>query len=77
MARWRNPEYELIQKAITFYLKMHPGADRPSALSSVESQNGFNYVVLRDVTGVLAIFRAFESGELKYLTRWPKWVSNY
>lgn len=44
-----------------------PGND-----SDVQEYNGKQYVVLRNVNGVLAVYRVRNDGMLKGLKRWPQ-----
>ena len=46
--------------------------DQPSSqLSGIEKYEGKEYVVLRNVRGVLAVYRLRNDGLLKRLRRWP------
>ena len=45
---------------------------KPSNSSGVEEIDGRSYVVLRNVRGVLAVYRERTDGVLKRLKRWPK-----
>jgi hypothetical protein len=47
-------------------------ADQPSAASSgQETLKGRNYVVLRNVRGMMAVYRVSNNGSLERLKRWP------
>lgn len=64
---------ELTQRA----LKAHTGklgAQQPAAdLSGPATHGGLDYIVLRNVGGVLAVYRVLPlSKTLKRLKRWPK-----
>jgi hypothetical protein len=48
------------------------GTDQPANDSGVETIDGKDYVVLRNVGGVLAVYRVRTSGALKRLRRWPR-----
>ncbi|WP_311221368.1 MULTISPECIES: hypothetical protein [unclassified Acidovorax] len=66
---------ELTQRAI----KLHTGklgAQQPAAdLSGQANAGGHDYVVLRNIGGVLAVYRVLPiSRALKRLKRWPKAV---
>ena len=52
----------------------HPGAQQPAAdLSGPATDKGLEYIVLRNLGGVLAVYRVLTiSRELKRLQRWPK-----
>lgn len=45
---------------------------QPSKDSGVQEVNGRKYVVLRNVAGILAVYRVRTDGILKGLKRWPK-----
>lgn len=48
------------------------GAQVPSETASgLTTHEGLEYVVLRNVTGVLAVYRVTNKGQLKRLRRWP------
>ena len=44
----------------------------PSKDSGVETAGEKAYVVLRNVNGILAVYRVRNDGKLKALKRWPK-----
>jgi len=45
---------------------------QPSAVASgVEKHNGLEYVVLRNINGVLAVYRVHNDGQLRRMKRWP------
>jgi hypothetical protein len=47
-------------------------AQQPSRdLSGCEQYNGREYAVLRNVRGVLAVYRVLGDGKLRRLHRWP------
>ena len=45
---------------------------QPSKDSGVQEINGKRYVVLRNLGGILAVYRVRTDGILKGLKRWPK-----
>ena len=45
---------------------------QPSKDSGVQEVNGKRYVVLRNVNGIMAVYRVRTDGILKGLKRWPK-----
>jgi len=45
--------------------------DPPSDTSGLVEHDGHRYVVLRNVRGVLAVYRVRNDGVLKRLRRWP------
>jgi hypothetical protein len=46
--------------------------DQPAYDSGPAEWNGKTYVVLRNVNGILAVYRVRTSGALKRLRRWPQ-----
>lgn len=66
---------DLTTRAIAFHLRK-PGALQPAAdLSGPATAGGFDYIVLRNLGGVLAVYRVMtHSRTLKRLRRWPKAV---
>ena len=47
--------------------------DQPnSSLSDVVKRKGLQYVVLKNVRGVLAVYRVKNDGTLRRMKRWPK-----
>lgn len=67
--------HQLTQRATALYSRK-PGAQQPSEdLSGPATAGGFDYIVLRNINGVLAVFRVMtHSRTLKRLRRWPKAV---
>ena len=66
---------DLTTRAIAVHLRK-PGALRPAAdLCGPATAGGFDYIVLRNLGGVLAVYRVMtHSRVLKRLRRWPKAV---
>ena len=66
----------LTQRAIKLHTGRVPGAQQPAAnLSGPATAGGLDYIVLRNIGGVLAVFRILPiSRSLKRLKRWPKEV---
>ena len=66
---------ELTNRAIAAYTRK-PGAQQPAAdLSGPATAGGLDYIVLRNLGGVLAVYRVLPiSKTLKRLKRWPKVV---
>lgn len=72
---------ELVRRAMAAYYKSGrregftdaqitiPGND-----SDVQEHNGKHYVVLRNVNGILAVYRVRNDGMLKGLKRWPQGI---
>ena len=46
--------------------------DQPAYDSGPATAGGKNYIVLRNVNGILAVYRVRNTGALKRLDRWPK-----
>ena len=65
-------EDDLLRRAIAAYYRgAGPGVMQPANTSSVDTVDGLHYVVLRNVRGVLAVYRVRNDGVLKGLKRWP------
>jgi hypothetical protein len=62
---------DLIQRPYRAYSRRNPQADLPPNSSTVESHAGRDYVVLRNVSGILAVYRIRNDESLRPLTRWP------
>ena len=67
---------DLTQRAIKLHTGRVPGAQQPAAnLSGPATAGGLDYIVLRNIGGVLAVYRVPPvSKTLKRLKRWPKEV---
>jgi hypothetical protein len=70
-------EEQLTQRAFAAYYRSAaregvPSPDQPANDSGVEEHADKAYVVLRNVNGILAVYRVRTSGILKELRRWPK-----
>lgn len=62
---------EVMRKAFAAYFR-GGNTDQPGAAASgVELVGGLRYAVLRNVRGVLAVYRVRNDGMLKGLKRWP------
>jgi len=62
----------LMRRAMAAYYRgADSGVMQPSKSSGVESVDGKHYVVLRNVNGLLAVYRVRNDGVLKGLKRWP------
>lgn len=70
-----NELNDLTTRAIASHMRK-PGAQQPAANSSgPATAGGFDYIVLRNISGVLAVYRVMtHSRTLKRLRRWPKAV---
>ncbi|MDE2081092.1 MAG: hypothetical protein KGI90_07060 [Burkholderiales bacterium] len=66
---------DLLRRAFAAYFRSAAGEGgvplQPSKSSSVETIDGLDYVVLRNVKGPLAVYRVRNDGMLKGLKRWP------
>lgn len=67
--------HHLTERAIALYVRK-PGTDQPAVdLSGQATAGGLDYIVLRNLGGVLAVYRVLPiSRTLKRLKRWPKVV---
>jgi hypothetical protein len=61
---------ELLRRAFAAWFRSG-GQDQPSNSSGTVRHKGHQYVVLRHVRGVLAVYRIRNDGMLKRLRRWP------
>jgi hypothetical protein len=64
---------DLIRRAYAAYFRRNGSrATVPSSTdSAVEEVDGKSYVVLRNLSGTLAVYRVKVDGQLKFLVRWP------
>ena len=61
------------ERAITAYHRKYgKNAAFPSSDNSEETHAGRHYVVLRNVRGILAVYRVQNNAALRQLKRWPK-----
>lgn len=72
----------LLQRAVAAYYRTADQdgviAEEPSrTISGVESNDGLDYVVLRNANGVLAAYRIRANGPLRRLKRWPSALEDY
>ena len=67
----------LTQRAIAAHLRQ-PGAQQPAAgMSGPATAGGLGYIVLRNVSGVLSVYRVLPlSQALRRLKRWPTALNN-
>ncbi len=65
---------DYLNRAMAAYFRNSKSAitPQPSNLSCEQEHDGKRYVVLRNVNGILAVYRITTSGQLKGLKRWPK-----
>lgn len=61
---------ELLRRAMAAHFRAG-NHDQPSNSSDVQDVGGRLYVVLRNVSGILAVYRVRTDGVLKGLKRWP------
>ena len=67
-----DDEDGLVRRAFAAYFKFSDSCpDQPSNTSGIETVGGKDYVVLRNVNGILAVYRIRNNGMLKGLKRWP------
>jgi hypothetical protein len=72
MARHIERDEELRAYAAYFrFAKGHPVDQLSAALSGMEKHKGLLYVVLRDGSRTLAVYRIKNDGHLHRLKRWP------
>jgi hypothetical protein len=75
----RHDEADLVRRATTAYLRTHPlgrGAPQPGNASGVTEVGADVYAVLRNIDGILAVYRLQRSGTLKRMQIWPKAVEH-
>jgi len=48
------------------------GMDQPGNNSAVKEYNGKDYVMLKNVNGIMAVYRIRNDGILRRLKRWPQ-----
>jgi len=63
---------EYLRRAVAAWYRGGDAQPWPANDSSCESFGGKDYVVLRNVNGVLAVYRIRNDGMLKRLRRWPE-----
>ena len=61
---------DLTRRAFAAYFRSG-GNIQPANDSGLATHNGMQYVVLRNVSGVFAVYRVRNDGMLKGLKRWP------
>ena len=69
----RADDENFVRRAVTAYFKHNEHANPPQpnkSLSEIEAVGGKAYVVLRNINGVLAVYRIRNDGMLKGLRRW-------
>jgi hypothetical protein len=68
-----DDDEDLVRRAYAAYFRGGQYHDQPSSsASTVEVVDDKFYVVLRNVNGVLAVYRVRNDGILKGLKRWPR-----
>lgn len=65
-----NADGDLIRRAFAAWFR-NGGTDRPTNDSGVITHGGKTYVVLQNLSDVLAVYRVRNDGVLKRLRRWP------
>jgi hypothetical protein len=73
----RRPQGDPVSRAFAAYYRSGETVDpdKPASSSGVVTHQGKEYVVLRNVNGVLAVYRVGNSGVLRRLRRWPAAVA--
>lgn len=61
---------ELIRRAIAAHYRSG-GRDQPGSESEVTDIGDRRYVVLRNINGVMAVYRLTTQGKLRIMRRWP------
>jgi hypothetical protein len=56
-------------------IEAHGGSVNQPGSTEIEEHDGMRYVVLRNVNGVLAVYRITTQATLKAMKRWPKTIS--
>lgn len=67
---------EELTRAMAAYFRSGGIDQSDSYTRAIEEHKGLRYVVLRNVGGVLAVYRITNSGPLKRLRRYPKTFTN-
>jgi len=66
-------EAELTRRASAAYYRSADNiTDQPTNKSGLRTHNGRVYVVLEGHTGILAVYRFHNYGQLRAMRRWPK-----
>jgi hypothetical protein len=63
---------EYLKRAVVAWYRSGRAQPWPANDSGTETFGGKDYVVLRNVNGVLAVYRIRNQGMLKRLKRWPQ-----
>jgi hypothetical protein len=71
-------EEEMLKRAVSAYFRYGEGElDQPNAgISCIQNYNGKDYCILRNIRGVLAVYRIKNDGFLKRLKRYPNEFDN-
>lgn len=74
-----DEERDLTRRAIAAWYrsssKQSSIIDQPANYSGVEEHDGRRYVVLRNIRGVMAVYRQRNDGKLKHLRRAPRGIA--
>lgn len=62
---------ELLKRAMAAYFRAGEGQQPSSNDSGLMTHDGHKYMVLRNISGTLAVYRVRNDGMLKRLKRWP------
>jgi hypothetical protein len=72
--RFADPD--LARRAVAAYFRSGE-TDQPQGRAISYTVNGLTYIVLRNVNGVVAVYRVTNRGDLKRLKRWPAEVNEW
>jgi hypothetical protein len=62
----------LTQRALAAYFRMGGNQQPSQSASGIETLAGKDYVILRNVRDVLAVYRVLNNGALKFMRRYPR-----
>lgn len=63
---------DIMRRAMAAWFRGGETAQPSATASGLVEHETLNYVVLRNVRGLLAVYRVTNAGQLKRLKRWPK-----
>jgi hypothetical protein len=66
----------LARRAVAAYFRSG-GTDQPQGRPYLQTVNGLTYIVLRNITGVVAVYGVTNRGDLKRLKRWPSELNDW
>lgn len=68
-------EEDILDRAFKSYFRIYPDGPQPANSSSVETVGEHRYAVLRNINGVISVYRVKEDGQrfsLRWLSRYPR-----